>query len=150
MAKHPFYPGGTPKMNHVALSVPADQLDDTGRADLSRYFREVLGFEALDVMTLDRKRLVFSCVHWDQFIYLIAEDEPMRAPRLDHYGFAVSSRAELDAAWERAVEFRKSDDRIDIIDPSVDDQGVVKIHSIYLGYLLPMMVELQYWEFTGN
>jgi hypothetical protein len=73
----------------------------------------------------------------------------MQAPRLDHYGFSVSSREELDAAWERAVAFRESDPRIDIIDPSVDDQEVVKIHSIYLGYLLPMMIELQYWEFAA-
>jgi hypothetical protein len=148
MATHPFYPGGTPKMNHVALSVPAEQLDEAGRADLCRYFREVLGFEELDVMTEDRKRLVFSCVHWEQFIYLIAEDEPMRAPRLDHYGFSVSSRDELDGVWERAKAFRDSDPRVDIIDPSVDDREVVKIHSTYLGYLLPMMIEIQYWEFA--
>jgi hypothetical protein len=25
----------------------------------------------------------------------------------------------------------------------------VKIHSIYLSYLLPMRCELQYWEFAG-
>ena len=30
-----------------------------------------------------------------------------------------------------------------------NDQGVVKIHSIYVRYLLPMTCELQYWEFTG-
>jgi len=40
MAEHPFYPGGTPKMNHVALSVPAEQLDEAGRADLCRYFKD--------------------------------------------------------------------------------------------------------------
>ena len=39
MAGHPFYPGGIPKMNHVAMSVPADLLDETGRADLCRYFK---------------------------------------------------------------------------------------------------------------
>ena len=149
MATHPFYPGGTPKMNHVALSVLAEQLDEAGRADLCRYFREVLGFQELDVMTEDRKRLVFSCVHWEQFIYLIAEDEPMRAPRLDHYGFSVASRDELDGVWERAKAFRETDPRVDIIDPSVDDREVVKIHSTYLGYLLPMMIEIQYWEFAA-
>jgi hypothetical protein len=69
---------------------------------------------------------------------------------MDHWGFSVSSREELDGAWQRAVDFRKADSRVDIIDPSVDDHGVVKIHSIYLGYLLPMMIELQYWEFAGN
>lgn len=145
---HPFYPGGNPRLNHVAMSVPADQLDESNRADLVRYFHEVLGFDELDMMTVDRQRLIFSCVHWDQFIFLIAEDDPMRCPRLDHFGFSVSSRAELDGAWERAVAFRDIDQRIDIIDPAVDDQGVVKIHSIYLGYLLPMMCEIQYWEFA--
>ena len=149
MADHPFYPGGTPKMNHVALSVPADQLDEAGRADLVRYFKDVFGFDELPMLTEDRRRLVFSCVHWEQFIYLIAEQAPMKAPRLDHYGFSVSSREELDAAWQRAVDFRKTDDRVDIIDPSVDDHGVVKIHSIYLGYLLPMMIEIQHWEFAA-
>ena len=150
MADHPFYPGGTPKMNHVALSVPADQLDEAGRTDLVRYFKDVFGFDELPILTEDSRRLVFSCVHWEQFIYLIAEPDPMKAPRLDHYGFSVASREELDAAWQRAVDFRETDSRVDIIDPSVDDHGMVKIHSIYLGYLLPMMIELQYWEFAKN
>jgi hypothetical protein len=149
MADHPFYPGGMPKMNHVAMSVPADALDEAGRTDLVRYFKDVLGFDELAMLTEDRRRLVFSCVHWEQFIYLIAQQDPMQAPRLDHYGFSVSSREELDAAWQRAVDFRATDPRVDIIDPAVDDQGVVKIHSIYLGYLLPMMIELQYWEFAA-
>ena len=41
------------------------------------------------VMTEDRRRLILSCVHWDQFIFLIAEDDPMRCPRMDHFGFSV-------------------------------------------------------------
>jgi hypothetical protein len=146
---HPYYPGGNPRLNHVAMSVPADQLDTANRGDLVRYFHDVFGFDELDMMTVDRHRLIFSCVHWDQFIFLIAEDDPMRCPRMDHFGFSVSSRAELDATWERAVAFRETDSRVDIVDPAVDDQGVVKIHSIYLGYLLPMMCEIQYWEFAS-
>lgn len=146
---HEFYPGGNPRMNHVAMSVPADLLDESGRGDLCGFYSEVLGFDELETMTEDRHRLILSCVHWDQFIFLIAEDDPMRCPRMDHFGFAVSSRGELDAAWQRAKIFREHDDRLDIVDPSVDDQGVVKIHSLYLGYLLPMMIELQYWEFVS-
>jgi hypothetical protein len=146
---HPYYPGGNPRLNHVAMSVPADQLDAANRGDLVRYFHDVFGFDELAMMTEDRHRLIFSCVHWDQFIFLIAEDDPMRCPRMDHFGFSVSSRAELDGIWERAVAFRDTDSRVDIVDPAVDDQGVIKIHSIYLGYLLPMMCEIQYWEFTS-
>ena len=29
----------------------------------------------------------------------------------------------------------------------MDDQQVVKIHSLYVRYLLPMTIEFQYWEF---
>lgn len=145
---HAFYPSGTPRMNHVAMSVPADLLGAEGRADLCRYFSEVLGFDEMPTMTVDRKRLILSCVHWDQFIFLIAEDDPMRCPPLDHFGFAVGTLDELVGARDRAAAFRASDPRMRLEDLSVDDQGPIKIHSIYVGYLLPMMCELQYWEFV--
>ncbi|HZA79705.1 MAG TPA: hypothetical protein VE623_25280 [Acidimicrobiales bacterium] len=147
---HTYYPAGNPKFNHVALSVPSDLLDEANRADLCRYFDEVLGFEEMPTMTIDRKRLILSCVHWDQFIFLVANDEPMRCPRTDHYGFAVGSREDLLAARDRAVAFRERDPRVDLDDYAVDDQGVVKIHSIYVRYLLPMTCELQWWEFPGG
>ena len=52
------------------------------------------------------------------------------------------------AARDRAVAFREQDPRVELVDLAVDDQDVVKIHSIYVRYLLPMTCELQYWEFT--
>ena len=41
------------------------------------------------------------------------------------------------------------DDRVDLIDLHMDDQKVVKIHSLYVKYLLPMMCEVQWWEFAA-
>ena len=149
MSRHPYYPSGTPRLNHVAMSVPASLLDETGRADLCRFFGDVLGFEELPTMTVDGKRLVLSCVHWDQFLFLLAGDDPMHCPHMDHYGFAVGSLDELTAARDRAVAFQESDDRMVLDDLMVDDQGPVKIHSIYLGYILPMRIELQWWEFVS-
>ena len=73
----------------------------------------------------------------------------MSCPRMDHYGFAVGTLDELVAARDRAVAFRDEDPRVDLVDLNVDDQGVVKIHSIYVRYLLPMTCELQFWEFTS-
>ena len=52
------------------------------------------------------------------------------------------------AARDRAAAFAEHDDRVELIDLAVDDQGPVKIHSIYVGYVLPMLCELQWWEFT--
>ena len=88
---HPFYPSGNPRFNHVAMSLPADLLDAPARTEICRFWSEVLGFDEIEVMTEDRRRLVLSCVHWDQFIFLIAEDDPMRCPRMDHFGFAVGA-----------------------------------------------------------
>jgi hypothetical protein len=146
---HGFYPSGNPRFNHVAMSLPPELLGAEQRTDLCRYFSEVLGFDEMPTMTIDRKRLILSCVHWDQFIFLIAESDPMKCPRMDHYGFAVSSLEDLVAVRDRAVEFKKNNDRLDLIDLHADDQGMVKIHSIYLKFLLPMMCELQWWEFAA-
>lgn len=146
---HPLYQDGNPRFNHVALSVPAERLDEGGRRDLCDFWGEVLGFEELATMTVDRKRLILSCVHWDQFIFITADDDPMACPRLDHFGFAVGSRRDLEAVSARANAYRSRDDRVDLIDLHVDDQGPIKIHSLYLGYLLPMMCEIQWWEFVS-
>ena len=144
---HPFYPTGNPRFNHVAVSLPPEGLDVANRADICRFWSEVFGFDEIEVMTEDRRRLILSCVHWDQFIFLIADDDPMRAPRMDHFGFAVGSREELLGIRDRAVAFREKDERVDLIDVHADDQKVVTIHSLYVKYLLPMMAEVQWWEF---
>ena len=146
---HDFYPSGNPRFNHVAMSLPADLLGEDGRKDICRFFHEVLGFDEMEVMTEDRHRLILSCVHWDQFIFLVSDDHPMQSPRMDHFGFSVGTLDELINIEKRAEAFRAEDDRVDLINLHVDDQGVVKIHSIYVKYLLPMMCEFQYWEFPS-
>ncbi|HEX3564440.1 MAG TPA: hypothetical protein VHU17_03640 [Acidimicrobiales bacterium] len=145
---HPYYPTGNPRFNHVAMSMPADLLGAGSREDICRFWGEVFGFYEIEVMTEDRRRLILSCVHWDQFIFLIADDDPMRCPRMDHFGFSVGSREELQGVQDRAEAFRSNDDRVDLIDLHVDDQDVVKIHSVYVQYILPMMCEVQWWEFA--
>jgi hypothetical protein len=147
---HPYYPSGNPRFNHVAMSLPSDLLDEESRTDICRFFDEVLGFQEMAVMTENRHRLILSCVHWDQFIFLIAEDDPMRCPRMDHYGFSVGSLDELKGIQQRAEAFREKDDRMDLIDLHADDQKVVKIHSLYVRYILPMTIEFQYWEFPES
>jgi len=145
---HPYYPSGTPRLNHVALSLPADQLDLAHRDDLCRFWGDVLGFDELEVMTEDRRRLVLVCVHWDQFLFIVSDDQPMRCPPMDHFGFAVGSMDELLGVRDRAEAYRGHDDRVEIIDVSADDQEVVIIHSLYVRFLLPMMCEIQWWEFV--
>jgi len=145
---HHYYPSGTPRLNHVALSLPSDHLDQAHRDDLCRFWGEVFGFDELEVMTEDRRRLVLSCVHWDQFLFIVSDDQPMRCPPMDHFGFAVGSMDELLGVRDRAEAYRLQDDRVEIIDVSADDQQVLTIHSLYVRFLMPMMCEVQWWEFA--
>jgi hypothetical protein len=137
----------SPRFNHVAMSLPASLLDAEHRALITSFYDEVFGWKELPTMTDDKKRLVLSCYTVEQFVFLIADDPPMSCARLDHYGMSVETEAELDAILDRAKAFQQRDDRVDIIDKSVDDHGMLAITSIYIGYLLPMMVEIQWWDF---
>ena len=136
-----------PRFNHVAMSVPADLLGEDGRKQLCDFYREVFGWAELPTETVDRKKLVFGVHAIEQFVFLIADDSPMAAPRLDHFGLSVGTEAELDDVLAKAKAYQARDDRVDIIDRETTDHGMLAITSIYVGYLLPMMVEIQYWDY---
>ena len=102
------------------------------------------------MMAEDRKRQVFQVHTIEQFVFLIASDPPMRAPRLDHFGLSVGAESELDDILARAKAWQARDDRVDIIDKKTDDHGMLAITSIYVKYLLPMMVEIQWWDYKSS
>ena len=139
-----------PRFNHVAMSMPADALDETGRKEIVEFYREVFGWEELPTLTEDRHRLVLQAYTYEQFVFLIADDPPMTCPRLDHYGLSVQTEAELDAVLAKAKAWQERDDRVDIVDKKTDDHGMLAITSIYVRYLLPMMVEIQWWDWKGS
>lgn len=138
---------GTPRFNHVAMSVPADLLDEDGRREIVSFYSEVFGWQELPTETVNREKLILSAYSYDQFVFLIAEETPMVAPRLDHFGMGVGSIEELDAFYERALAYREKDDRVDIIDKQVEQHPGLDLTSFYVGYLLPLMVEVQHFAF---
>ena len=140
---------GPGRFNHVAMSVPAGLLDEAGRADITRFYGEVFGWQEHPTMTEDRKRLVMGVHSYDQFVFVVADDNPMQAPRGDHFGMAVDSLDELKEVLRRAEAFAARDGRVDIIGYGVEDFVVLKLHSFYVRYLLPLMVEVQYFEMAA-
>jgi hypothetical protein len=140
-------PTRTPRFNHVAMSLPADLLGEDSRRDIVRFYDEVFGWKELPTETVDRKKLVLSAYTYEQFVFLIADDPPMVAPRLDHFGMSVDTEQELDDMLARAKAFKARDDRVDIVDKELTDHGMLAITSFYVRYLLPMMVEVQWWDF---
>jgi len=143
--------GPPARFNHVAMSLPADALDDEGRAAILAFYGDVFGWVEAPGMTVDRQRLVLMCGRYDQFVFLIADEsgEAMAAPRLDHFGQSVATRDELLDRYERARRWTERDPDVDLIDVSSDVHPGVTLHAWYVGYRLPMMVETQWWEWTA-
>ena len=137
-----------PTFNHVAMSVPADLLSAQSRAELLGFYGEVFGWTEMPTMTVDRERLVLRVHSNEQFVFLIADPQPMACPRMDHFGLSVGAPAELYEAVERARKFRDRDPRVEIIEPEIEDYKVLKLHNFYVRYRLPMMVEVQCYEWA--
>jgi len=136
-----------PTFNHVAMSLTPDELGAANRADIVRFYDEVFGWKELPTMTEDRKRLILSAHTIEQFVFLIADGTGMQCPRLDHFGLSVGTKEELTGLHAACVEYQRRDDRVDIIAPETEDYGALALTGFYVGYLLPMMVEIQHWEY---
>ena len=135
-----------PHFNHVAMSVDPAMLDGMGKTELIAFYSEVFGWKHLEMMDVPGERLVFHTYSLEQFVFLHGDAEPMRCPRMDHYGFSVATESELDEILAAAQSYQTRDSRVDIIAKHRDDHGPIKITSCYIGFLLPMMVEIQWWD----
>jgi hypothetical protein len=109
----------------------------------------VFGFEEYPELTQDRQRLVFRAHSHEQFVFLIANDEPMTAPRLDHFGMSVSSLAEFEEVARRAAAWKaREPHEVDLIEPTFEEYvGALRLHSFYVRYRLPLTVETQHFEY---
>ena len=139
-----------PVFNHVAMSLPADALDENGRAEILGFYAEVFGWSEMPGLTEDRQRLVLRAHSNEQFVFIHAEAVPMQCPPMDHFGLSVRAPAELDEILERAQKYKERDDRVRIVDRQVEDFKVLQLHSFYVGYLLPLMIEVQCYEWAAG
>ncbi len=135
-----------PTFNHVALSLPSEALDEAGRKAMLDFYGEVFGWTEMPTLTADRERLVLRAYNHEQFVFLVASPEPMTAPALDHFGMSVETVDELNSMRERALAYAERDDDVEVTGVNVEDYGVVKLHSFYLRYRLPLRVEVQCFE----
>jgi hypothetical protein len=144
-------PSVRPLLNHVAITVDATVLDEAGRAALLEFFGEVFGWTEGDNSTERGNPLILYTGRQRQFLYLLpGADDFLRSPPLDHFGLEVSSREELVAILGRAMAYRDKDERVTIID--LDEmvthgpRSDFTLTNAYIGFLLPLMIELQYIE----
>jgi hypothetical protein len=140
----------TPRFNHVAMTVPAELLDDDGRKAILDFYGEVFGWQELPTMTEDRKRLVMMAYEFGQFVFIEADDKPMTTTLMDHFGMSVSTLDELNDFYDKAKAYSERDDRVVLEDKMLDDFGVLELHAFYVRHLLPLKVEVQYFDWKDS
>lgn len=135
-----------PRFNHVAMTVPADLLDEDGRKAILDFYGEVFGWQELPTETVDRKRLVMMAYEFGQFVFIEADETPMTTTSIDHYGMSVSTLAELEDFYAKAKAYSERDDRTVLEEKMLDDFGVLDLHAFYVRHILPLKIEVQYFD----
>jgi hypothetical protein len=92
--------------------------------------------------------LILYTGEFAQFVYLLPGDEPLTCPPLDHFGFQVATRDDLQAIVDRAKARQATDNRVKIVDVTTrlayGEESKYELTSAYIGFVLPFMVELQH------
>jgi hypothetical protein len=139
-----------PRLNHVAISVDPAVLDVEGRATVLDFYGDVFGWTEGNNTGESGNPLILYTGAPAQFVYLLPADPFLVAPPLDHFGLEVVSVGELEQLVELARAYRQRDDRVRVIDPSTRvTHGPTHdyvLTSAYIGFLLPLMVELQHLQ----
>ena len=140
-----------PRFNHVAMSVPPDLLDETGRSEILDFYGEVFGWTEMPTLTKDRELLVLRCYSHEQFVFLTAsKGEEMQAGSMDHWGMSVPALDDLEGMYERARKRKEQDPRVELVDRKVEDFKVLKLHSFYVRFRLPLLTEVQCYEWASG
>jgi hypothetical protein len=128
------------------MTVPADLLDEAGRTAILDFYGEVFGWQELPTETIDRKRLVMMAYEFGQFVLIEADEHPMTATTIDHYGMSVSTLAELEDFYAKAKAYSERDERTVVEERMLDDFGMLELHAFYVRHILPLKVEVQYFN----
>ncbi|MEN8158996.1 MAG: hypothetical protein ABFS41_02875 [Myxococcota bacterium] len=144
----PSETGRKARFNHVAISVSPDLLDEAGRSALLAFYGDVFGWDEMPTLTKDRELFVLRCGSNEQFVYLSGSSAPMRCPELDHVGLSVGTPEQLDAMLERARKWKERDPAVEIRERGLEDFGMLKLHNFYVRYRLPLMFEVQCFEWA--
>ncbi|HKE92605.1 MAG TPA: hypothetical protein VKB45_19890 [Gemmatimonadales bacterium] len=138
----------TPVLNHVALTVPRALVSNTPqRRNLLEFYENVFGWRAIDLMAIEGQRVVLHLQQLTHFLYLVGGEAPTTCLPGDHFGIEVYERETLKEMFERARAFKaERDPDVVVTDLACEEYGTIRVHNTYIRYLLPLMVEVQFYE----
>lgn len=138
------------RFNHMELTLPPGELDKH-RKEISDFYGELLGFEALDVPIMGQTGLLLRTdPDTSQFILLMEMEKHLRNPGYDHLGFLLDTREQVDDLLAECKRRQASDPRIKIQEYEDLIQGGVTVHAFYVQFILPLWFDIQSQEFDKD
>jgi hypothetical protein len=138
---------GPISLNHVAITLPPAEFTDERQKQLIDFYGAVFGWHEYRPDE-PGDPLVLAFGESRHYLFIHAGEPPLVAPPLAHFGVEVPTLDALDGIMDRARAYQQRDDRVVIIDKKAEPQqssiGNVTLTNAYVGYLLPMMVEIQH------
>ena len=132
-----------PRFNHMELTVPKGALAEH-RAEISRFYGEVFGFDSIDVPILGQTGLLLRTdPETSQFLLVTEQRAHLQCPGYDHLGFLYDTRQEVDALLEECQKRQERDPRVEL--KLYDDlvTGGTTVRAFYVRFLLPIWFDVQ-------
>ena len=137
-----------PRFNHMELTLAKGELT-AHRGEIADFYRDVFGFDSLDVPILGQTGLLLRTdPETSQFLLVTEQREPMRSPGYDHLGFLYETRAEVDLLLERCRKRQQQDARVQLKEYEDLVTGPVTVHAFYVRFLLPIWFDVQAMEYA--
>ena len=137
-------------LNHVAITMPPAELDDRARGQILEFYGDLFGWTEGDNTGEEGNPLILYTGEFGEFVYLLPGTPALTAPPLDHFGVLVETLDELHAIAEKTRKRRDRDDRVRLIDVHARTthgaSADYTLTSMYVGFLLPLMIEVQHLE----
>ena len=141
----------TMRFNHMELTVAPGALDETLRADITRFYGEVFGWTATSVRIVGQDALLLMLdPEASQFILVAESPNPMQSPGYDHLGLLLETRPEVDALLARCRQWQETDPRLRLKEYDDLVQGPVTVHAFYVKHLLPIWFDVQAMEWQPD
>ena len=139
------------RFNHMELTLPEGGLDDATRADVGAFYRDVFGWQPLDVPILGQNALLLRVDEdTSQFVLVAESRKPLAVPGYDHLGLLLDSRGEVDRTLETIRRWQARDERVQIKEYDDLEQRGVTVHAFYVRYLLPLWFDVQCLEWAAG
>jgi hypothetical protein len=130
------------RFTHVALTLPAAQLEGAPLDELLGFYADVFGWSEDRAFAIPGKRVLIRAPSLAQYITLRAADAAMTTSGYEHLGVALESEPELVALHARAAAWQPRFAELTL--SPIESAYGGRLRSFRLHFRLPLTLELQY------